>query len=198
MSITLQQNGRRLYLVGNTYPVKDQIREAGGKWDPDRKAWYVGVQRRERAEQIVAAVASAPTTEAPRGDAQAPGLEATIVCRGTYHGRSYYVAGRVERGRTRWDDAVRAVESRDGSRVLLYFRDGSRQFWAPTAEVTTAHAYGQGRGSTIGAIRAYAERMRSAEAKGECDCSCHGGPQCRCPGFCHLHHDGCDHCGCES
>jgi hypothetical protein len=30
----------KLYITGNTYPVKDQLRAMGARWDADAKAWY--------------------------------------------------------------------------------------------------------------------------------------------------------------
>lgn len=48
-------------ISGNTYPVKDQLRAMGGKWDADRKAWMVPESSAERAQALVAgATKSAP------------------------------------------------------------------------------------------------------------------------------------------
>jgi hypothetical protein len=46
-------------ITGNTYPVKDKLREMGGKWDSDQKAWMVPDDRAEEARQLVA---NAPKT----------------------------------------------------------------------------------------------------------------------------------------
>ncbi len=56
MTISITSEGRRHYLVGDTYPIKGAIRSAGCKWDPERKAWWTG--KRETAESIVASVAT--------------------------------------------------------------------------------------------------------------------------------------------
>lgn len=40
MAITTTKIGRRHYLQGNTYPVKDRIKAAGCNWDPERKQWW--------------------------------------------------------------------------------------------------------------------------------------------------------------
>lgn len=58
MAITVSREGRRSYLMGDTYAVREQIRSAGGHWDADRKAWWVGSA--ETAEQLAAKVAAAP------------------------------------------------------------------------------------------------------------------------------------------
>jgi len=54
MAIELQNQGRRCYLIGNTYPIKDKIKAAGGHWDNDRKAWWIGVGKRAEFESLEA------------------------------------------------------------------------------------------------------------------------------------------------
>lgn len=55
MTITIKTEGRRFYLIGNTYPIKDAIKNAGCSWDKDKGAWWTG--SKERAESLVAGVA---------------------------------------------------------------------------------------------------------------------------------------------
>lgn len=155
MSISIETVGRRHYLRGNTYPIREQIRAAGCKWDAAEKAWYSG--KRETAESVAGSTAAdAPQQQTGR---EAPGLDATVAGRAEYKGRTYYVAGRVARGRTHWDDTVEAVSSRDGSKILLYFRDGSSQFWAAREAVRVVKQYD--RAQTIQRLRDYAERAKS-------------------------------------
>ena len=40
-------------ISGNTYPVKDQLKALGGRWNPDQKAWMVPSDRAERARELV-------------------------------------------------------------------------------------------------------------------------------------------------
>lgn len=54
MTITIQSEGRRHYLIGDTYPIKDAIRAAGCRFDGARKAWWTG--KREVAESLLSAV----------------------------------------------------------------------------------------------------------------------------------------------
>ncbi len=49
-------------ITGNTYPVRDQLRQLGATWNPAGKAWMVSP---EQAEQARAIVASAPAGRAP-------------------------------------------------------------------------------------------------------------------------------------
>lgn len=39
---------------GNTYPVKDQIKALGGRWNPDRKVWMVPDAVADEAQRLVA------------------------------------------------------------------------------------------------------------------------------------------------
>lgn len=43
-----------LALIGNTYPIKDTIKDAGGLWDPDSKTWLMpDRESRDRYQAIV-------------------------------------------------------------------------------------------------------------------------------------------------
>lgn len=42
-----------LKVTGNTYPVKDKLRELGGKWDRDRKVWLVPDNKIKEAQEAV-------------------------------------------------------------------------------------------------------------------------------------------------
>jgi len=193
MAIEIRTEGRRHYLRGDTYPLKDALRAAGCKWDADAKAWWTG--KRETAESIVEQVATHDSAAESAPERTAPGLGAVVAGRVTYKGRTYYLAGRVVRGRTHYDDVVSVVESRDGSRVLLYFRDGSSQFWAAADAVQVVRRYQ--RPTTIERLREFAAEQRGIE-RGEVECPvCERSCTCGTGRFCSHHHDGCDRCGAE-
>lgn len=195
--ISIQTEGRRTYITGDTYPVRDRIRAIGAKWDATRKAWWTG--KRAEAETLVAELnetAPAPAAEERSSDASnAPrdGLDSVVAGRAEYKGKTYYVAGRIDRGRTHWDDEVAPVTTRDGAKVLLYFRDGSRQFWAPLEAVRFLRGYS--RPQTIRSLRDYAEQAKT-HGTAECRCACHREPNAGAPGT--TLYDGCDRCGCET
>lgn len=44
-------------ITGNTYPVKDQIKALGGRWDADGKAWRVPAAQADAARALVAGAA---------------------------------------------------------------------------------------------------------------------------------------------
>jgi len=186
--ITIETRGRRHYLIGQTYPLREQLRAAGAHWDAEARAWWTG--QRETAEALL----SAEGEGEGEGDASQPqsaGDATVVAARATYRGRACYVAGRVVRGRTRYDDSVEAVTSRDGARVLLVSRDGARQWWAPIARHTASVVRVGDRPDTDGAeigrtydrpqtirgLRRYAEDAR-AGFPGRPTCSTCGRPSC--------------------
>ena len=128
MTIQIQSEGRRHYLIGNTYPIKDQLRKCGAKWDPDRRAWWTG--KKEVAEQIVAEAANAPA--AGTADAPAPASDrleddSRIAGKATYKGKTYILV---------WEG-----ETRRGPAAKLAFADGSKVFWADAAAVQVTKRY---------------------------------------------------------
>jgi hypothetical protein len=159
MTITIETAGRRSYIAGDTYPHRAEIKAAGAHWDGDRKAWWIG--SRATAEALAERLngASAAPADAAKHD-DAPGLRAVVAGRASYKGRGYYVAGRTVHGRTRYDDRVQAITSRDGSRVLLYSSDGSMQFWAARDAAEIIKTYG--RPQTIQGLRNFASQAREA------------------------------------
>lgn len=44
----------RIYLTGNTYPFREQIKAAGGRWDKERKAWHVPAEARDAMRRLAA------------------------------------------------------------------------------------------------------------------------------------------------
>lgn len=89
MTVTIEKQGRRYYIAGNTYPIKDQLRAAGCKWDPDRKQWWTG--KKDVAERL-ASKEIKPAAQSPD--------EVYVIGKASYKGRSYYVqwAGVTKKG----------------------------------------------------------------------------------------------------
>lgn len=56
--ITMETVGKRVYLNGNTFPVKDALKRAGCHWDGDRRAWWIGVGKREAVLDIIGRAAT--------------------------------------------------------------------------------------------------------------------------------------------
>jgi hypothetical protein len=41
-------------IVGNTFPVKDQLKALGAKWNADEKAWFISADKESEANALVA------------------------------------------------------------------------------------------------------------------------------------------------
>lgn len=180
MSIQIKMEGRRSYILGDTFPVKDQIRAIGAHWDADRRAWWTA--KTVEAEVLASTLnksAPAATQSAPQngGSNNIPrdGANSVVSGRASYKGKSYYIAGRILRGHTSYDDGVEDVATKDGAKILLYFRDGSSQFWAARAAVVIIKQYD--RPQTISGLADFARRAKSG-FPGEKTCYMCGSPSC--------------------
>lgn len=151
--IKIEKEGRRHYLVGNTYPIKDALRSAGCKWDADRRAWWTG--KADVAEELAgkAPEASAAATSTPQDGTV--GVEDKVIRgRASYRGKTYYVL---------FDGPTRR-----GPGVKLCFRDGSRSFWAKDPnDVQVLATYREPR--SIASLQAYAQARAAGTVRYECD-----------------------------
>lgn len=164
-AIQIDSQGRRHYLRGNTYPIKDALRDAGCKWDGAEKAWWTG--KREVAERLLAAAVTAPqVSSAPRSDAgkreETVGKNTAVIGRGSYKDQPCLVLwlGATSRGQ--------------GAKLAAI--DGGRIWWADAALVTITKRYaerecpgGYGRGTvrepmTFGRLQLLRERSAKERA----------------------------------
>jgi hypothetical protein len=49
-------------VLGDTYPVKDQLKAIGARWNADRKCWMIPVEKSAEASRIVNAVRKSPAS----------------------------------------------------------------------------------------------------------------------------------------
>lgn len=161
--VTIQKEASRVYFVGNTYPVKDQIKRMGGHWDGDRKAWWVGSAKLAEATTLAASLSggngSTATAERPKVSD-----DSKLVGKANYKGRSYFVLwmGRCQSG---------------AEKAHLTVLDGSIDFWADLAacEITKRYSPREYRGrteyATLGSIRRFVASQKSHEANGDQQCA---------------------------
>jgi len=97
MSIAIKAEGKRLYAIGNTYPIKDALKGIGAKWDADAKAWWVGVVKRSELEALLA------TPSTPAQDAL-PALSGKLV---PLSGNTYPVREQLRALGGSWDAAAK-------------------------------------------------------------------------------------------
>lgn len=152
ISVKTEKVGSRIYVVGNTYPIKDQLKAAGCHWDGDRKQWWIGAAKAAAIDAIVGKVDGQDVPE-PKKDLGSKEVHGKV----EYKGRTYYVI----------------CESKDGGRLWLTVLDASIDFWADAAACQWIKRYearerfaGYGRGTvreyqTLGGIRRYVERMKN-------------------------------------
>lgn len=128
-NITIKSEGRRHYLLGDTFAIKDKLRNAGAKWDGDRRAWWTG--KKEIAEQFASGtIAQSPVTEAaPAPERATDSLtdDSRIAGKATYKGKPYLLV---------WEG-----ETRRGRACKLAFADGSKVFWVEAADVQVTKRY---------------------------------------------------------
>jgi hypothetical protein len=159
--MTLNKMGRRIYFQGFPFSTKDKIKEIGGRWDAERKEWWVGVVKESEALALLSALASAPP--APPREGIDPG-ERCLVGRVRYEGRTYYALylrpGTVD---------LFGVEVPPASKLV--FTDGSKAFWAKgTCEVIARYKEKR----SLDQLKAFADRRRadlaSAAEAGQYEC----------------------------
>ena len=176
MSITIEVQGTRIYLKGDTFKVKDSIKAMGGHWDGDRKAWWVGTAKREAAEKLANGVASG-SVEADKSDE-----DPRIVAKVKYKGRMYYA---------RWYGTSKSGEFK----CHLFSLDGKINFWATFAHDSDGSGeiakiektyqprtngfgrYAREEYQTLSSIRRFIEQQKSpTRARGRCTECDHWGP----------------------
>jgi hypothetical protein len=159
MTITVKTEkvGTRIYVVGNTYAIKGQLKSAGCHWDGERKQWWIGAAKANQIESIVGRLDGAKVEPSKSELADRP-------CTGKveYKGRSYYVIGRSEKTGKLW----------------LTVLDCSIDFWAAEFACKWVKRYEareqwdgrrySGRTETVyqtvAKIRAFIERSKSNDA----------------------------------
>lgn len=121
-----ERQGQRVYLLGDTYPVKDRIKAVGGTWDGGRRAWWFGAAKAAEAEALAKELNGGPT--AAKSAKQNPS-EIRLTGKGEYKGRAYYLG-------THSDDGTRV-------RCLTLPDDNGNylDFWADVSAVRVVRIY---------------------------------------------------------
>lgn len=170
VQISTEKVGARIYVVGNTFAVKSQLKDAGCHWDGDRKQWWIGAAKAAAIASLVGSV---------DGKEIKPGKEelGDRPCTGKveYKGRIYFVIGRSEKTGKLW----------------LTVLDCSIDFWTAESECKWVKRYqaredyrtGRDVHQTVGGIRRFIEKSKRDDAAIKSGCT----PD----GWCLDHEDGC-------
>ena len=120
VSVSTEKVGQRIYVTGNTFPIKSQLKSAGCHWDGDRKQWWIGAAKASQIASIVGKLDGKSVAPDKKELADRP-------CTGKvkYKGRDYYVIGRSEKTGNLW----------------LTVLDCSIDFWAAEGECLWVKRY---------------------------------------------------------
>lgn len=148
MSIDIVSEGRRHYITGNTYPVRDRIRSLGAHWDAERKAWWTG--KRDEAEQLVAKLNEQATARCEQERREGISLTDRVIRgRCKYKGKTYYIL------------AHGISQSSGRPYAKLCSRDGSMVFWASAEHMPTLRVIKEyDEPKSIQSLRDYAARAQ--------------------------------------
>lgn len=125
--IKVERAGRRSYIIGNTYPIKDALKAAGAHWDGDRRAWWLGDDAAARSlVERCGQATCAPQAQRPQGQ-DGVTEDTKIAGKATYKGRPYLLLWMGQTSR--------------GEAAKLAFSDGSKVFWADAAAVQVTKTY---------------------------------------------------------
>lgn len=188
MSITLEKVEKRVYVVGNSFSIKDQLKAEGCHWDAERKQWWIGVGKASAIEAIIKgdtqAVVQTPETTSENADS------IKVVGKAKYKGKTYYVrwVGQCKNGEYKahlttidakisfWAACARPHEQIDGNGDI-----------ACVLKTYQSRTVGYGRyaheeHTTLGSLRRFIERQKNPETRiGECtECGHHGPSGQRC------------------
>ncbi len=159
MSVKLQYEGRRIYFVGNTYPIKDKIKSMGGHWDSDRKMWWIGSQAKGDAQKLV------ESSESSDAYVPIPITEKSRVYRKVrYVGKSgkpstFYVVAESRSGKFRLTTLDRSIDfwaDANACETLKVYRP--RELWNGRRGGGTVEVY-----TTLGGIADFIAESKAAD-----------------------------------
>lgn len=143
---TLEKVGRRYYVRGDSYSLKDTLKENGCKWDATERAWYTA--NKEAAEAILAIFENAGDKKGERVEVT-EGMATEVCGRLQYKGAAYYYS---------WEGQTKSGD-RKAKAVTM---DGTKSFWVTYPDYQVTAAYKNKR--TIQNLKDYAEKKK-AQAK---------------------------------
>jgi hypothetical protein len=156
MKLEINKAGRRYYLLGNTYELRNRLRIAGCKWDGEKKAWWT------RNATVAAQLADS------NSDSSTDSLssDTTIAGKASYKGREYLLL---------WEG-----ETRCGPAAKLAFRDGTKVFWTKGEYTVTKRYRTSPEPMTFGRLQRLRSEYTSAKHDGH-DSGISDGRRYECP-----------------
>lgn len=159
--ITVERIGRRSYLRGAPYAMRERLRAAGAKWDAAERAWWLSKDQEAHALAEALHIAN----DAPRAEGLTD--DTRLLGRATYKGKSYLVL---------WEGTT----ARGPAAKLCIAKADATPFWVSQGEYEIVKRYapreirGRMEPYTWGKHRAFLERAAEARAQGYEDGRPHG------------------------
>lgn len=163
--LTTEKVGKRIYVIGDTYPIKDKLKNEGAHWDNDRKAWWIGAGKESAIQHII----NPPVGSTPVAPVEKNLDDLRVVGKANYKGRTYYAL---------W---YGYSEKYNGFRAHLSSLDNKIDFWCDAspngqgddslmAVIVKTYASREYRGrteyTTLGSLKRFIEGQKSSESKG--------------------------------
>ena len=168
MAVTIKREGRRVYFVGDTYPIKDRLKRELGldrdNWDSERRQWWVGIAKLSQAEALVASLSSPATESAGKGlPTTSESDDRRVRAKVNYRGSTWYVI----------------AESHEKGRCQICKLSGLAR-WVDMADCEIIKTYapreyrGRTKYTTLGSIRGFIEEQKRLEASDVPQCAACG------------------------
>jgi hypothetical protein len=121
-----------VYVTGNTYPIKDQLRSAGCHWDGERRQWWIGKAKAAAVQTIISGLsATSPQAADVPAEKQAEDpSKINVLGKARYKGRVYYIRY--------------LGDTKRGYAARLITLDGKIDFWATAAHTWERQHDGSG------------------------------------------------------
>jgi hypothetical protein len=120
---------KRIYLTGNTFPFREDIKALGGRWDKDRRQWWITPDQRPAALALARKVKAMPPKRARRGEAAQPDDTTKVIGEARDPGDKslFWLA---------WTGRLTKGNNAGALFAKLITRDGHKFLWKPAKQVS--------------------------------------------------------------
>jgi hypothetical protein len=120
----------KIYLTGNTFPLREEIKAAGGRWDKERKQWYCTPAERPAMLALARRAQAMPPKRARRGEAAQPDDNTKVI------GEALDPGDRKTLWWLAWTGRLTTGNNAGALFAKLVTRDGRKFLWKPAKKVT--------------------------------------------------------------
>jgi hypothetical protein len=124
--------GNRVYLEGNTYALREKLKNLGFHWDAEERKWWIGSSKQSVVEKLIAEMDGKEIVE-DIGKCRVQGKV-------RYKGNIWYIIGSTV-SQDYYAYKVHGPMHMGGYRLRLASLDGKKHFWVDGAECELLKAY---------------------------------------------------------